>query len=256
MNIYLTCAYLLALYMIGWFVLSIITKRNDIADIAWGLGFILISWNSFVLFNSKNLLAILVNILVTFWGLRLALHITSRNVNKKEDYRYLEWRKQWGKYFYIRSFLQVYMLQGVLLYLISLPIIYINSVSITKITFLSGIGLFIWIIGFLFEVVGDWQLSNFLKQIQNQGKVMQSGLWKFTRHPNYFGEITLWWGIYIIAISTGNGYLSIIGPLTITFLILFVSGIPLLEKKYKNNVEFQEYARKTSIFIPLPPKNK
>jgi steroid 5-alpha reductase family enzyme len=112
----------------------------------------------------------------------------------------------------------------------------------------------VWVIGFFFESVGDAQLSRFIKDPANKGKLMQSGLWKYTRHPNYFGEVTQWWGLWIIALSVSYGWLGIIGPLTITTLILKVSGIPLLEKSMEGNPEFQEYKKRTSVFFPLPPK--
>jgi steroid 5-alpha reductase family enzyme len=146
------------------------------------------------------------------------------------------------------------MLQGGLLYLISLPVIRIILAGRSAWTWLDGLGIIVWVIGFLFEVVGDYQLKSFLKNEANRGKIMQQGLWKYTRHPNYFGEVTLWWGIYLVALSTPGGWMTIIGPVTISFLILKVSGIPLLEKAYVNNPEFQEYARRTSAFFPLPPR--
>ncbi len=117
-----------------------------------------------------------------------------------------------------------------------------------------GLGVIIWVVGFLFEVVGDYQLKSFVQSEANRGKIMQQGLWKYTRHPNYFGEVTLWWGIYLIALSTSGGWMTVIGPVTISFLILKVSGIPLLEKEFMKNPEFQEYARRTSTFFPLPPR--
>ena len=110
----------------------------------------------------------------------------------------------------------------------------------------------VWILGFVFESVGDAQLARFIKDPANKGKLMQGGLWRYTRHPNYFGEVTMWWGIWLLALSTPYGFFSIIGPITITFLILKVSGIPMLEKKMEENPEFAEYKRRVSVFIPMP----
>jgi steroid 5-alpha reductase family enzyme len=237
-----------------WFVISILKKRNDIADVAWGLGFVLLAWISYLISVDFNLRGLLVGVLVTIWGLRLAWHIYMRNKGKTEDYRYLAWRKQWGKYFFIRSYFQVYILQGIFLFLIILPVIFINKNTSQGINILDIMGVLVWLVGFFFEAIGDAQLSRFIKDPNNKGKLMQSGLWQYTRHPNYFGEVTGWWGIWLIALSVSYGWLSIIGPLTITILILKVSGIPLLEKKMEENPEFTEYKKRTSVFFPLLPK--
>ncbi len=237
-----------------WFILSILKKRNDIADVAWGLGFILMTWVSFFLSDESGLRGIIVGLLVSIWGLRLAWHIYFRNKGKTEDYRYLAWRKEWGKWFYFRSYFQVYILQGLFLFLIILPVLIINKNIGHAIGILGVVGILIWLVGFLFESIGDAQLSRFIKNPENKGKLMQSGLWSYTRHPNYFGEVLGWWGIWLISLSVPYGWLSIIGPITITFLILKVSGIPLLEKKMEENPDFAEYKKRVSVFIPLPKK--
>ena len=253
MNYYLILALVLLGYMTFWFIVSVVKKRNDVADIAWGLGFVLMAWLSFLL-SGFSFKALLVNVLVTIWGTRLAWHIYNRNKKRGEDSRYLEWRKTW-KYFYLRSFLQVFLLQGVFLFSISLPVIFINHSVSNSFGFLEVVGLFVWGIGFYFESTGDRQLREFIANPANKGKLMDKGLWQYSRHPNYFGEVTQWWGIFIMALSIPGSLFTIIGPLTITILILFVSGIPLLEKKYAGRSDFEEYKKRTSIFIPLPPKN-
>jgi len=236
-----------------WFFVSVIKKRNDVADIAWGLGFVLLAWFSFYL-SGYSFKGLLVNFLVTIWGSRLAWHIYDRNKNKPEDLRYHQWRKTW-KNFYLRSFLQVFLLQGIFLFLISLPVMFINRSVMGDFGILEIIGLFVWNIGFYFESVGDKQLKEFISNPANKGKLMDKGVWRYSRHPNYFGEVTQWWGIFFIALSIPGSIFTIIGPLTITILILFVSGIPLLEKKYAGRQDFEEYKKRTSIFIPLPPRN-
>lgn len=255
MNYYLILVLLLFVYMNFWFVLSLIKKRNDVADVAWGLGFVLITWASFFISGTYGVRGLLVGILVSLWGLRLAIHIHKRNKGKAEDYRYLAWRKEWGRWFFIRSYFQVYILQGVFLFLVVLPVLLINKNSVSAFGFLDMIGVLVWLFGFYFEAVGDSQLAGFIKNPENKGKLMQSGLWSYTRHPNYFGEVTQWWGIWIVALSVPNGLFGIVGPLTITFLILKVSGIPMLEKKMAENPEFADYKRRVSVFFPLPPKN-
>lgn len=255
MNHYLLLAIVLFAYMSSWFVVSLMKKRNDVADTAWGLGFVLLAWLSAVLSEHVSVRGILVTTLVSIWGLRLAWHIHGRNKNKTEDYRYRAWRQAWGKWFYARSYVQVYLLQGVLLFMIALPVLVINLKTGSSLNFLDMAGLVVWIIGFLFEVVGDAQLSNFIKNPENKGKLMQRGLWAYSRHPNYFGEVTQWWGVWILALSVPNGWLTILGPLTITTLILKVSGIPMLEKKMKEHQEFAEYQQRVSMFFPLPPRS-
>ena len=253
MNYYLSLALILFFYMNFWFLVSLIKKRNDVADIAWGLGFIILSWVSFFL-SGFSLHALIVNSLVTVWGCRLVWHIYTRNRYKTEDYRYLTWRKKWGQWFYLRSYLQVFLLQGFFLFLIALPVMAINSSSPVKFQISSIIGLFVWLIGFYFESTGDRQLKQFISNPTNKGKIMDRGLWQYTRHPNYFGEVTQWWGIFFIALSFPSGMFTIVGPLTITLLILFVSGVPLLEKKYAGRADFEAYKKRTSVFFPLPPK--
>ncbi len=253
MNYFLTLALLLIAYMTSWFVLSLVKRRNDIADIAWGLGFILLAWSGLYLANTSTR-GILVNLLITIWGTRLAWHIFRRNLNKQEDYRYATWRKEWGKWFFFRSYFQVYLLQGLFLYLIIQPVIFIHSQANISLGITDLIGLVIWIIGFYFEAKGDSQLKAFVSDPANKEKLLETGLWKYTRHPNYFGEVTQWWGLFVIALAVPGALFTIIGPVVITVLILFVSGVPLLEKKYAGRPDFEDYKKRTSVFFPLPPK--
>ena len=240
-------------YMTLWFIFSLIKKRNDVADIAWGLGFVVIC-----LFGAMTQpflpISVLVYSLVAVWGLRLAVHIAQRGRGKEEDFRYQKWRREWGRYFLLRSYLQVYLLQGFFMLLISLPILIVGLAKPQHLNVLSIIGLIVWLIGFAFEAIGDYQLSVFLKHRKNKAEIMQTGLWRYTRHPNYFGEVLIWWGIFIITLPLQNAFWGIISPLTITFLLLYVSGIPMLEAKYKNDVQFQDYKRRTSAFFPKIPK--
>lgn len=250
MNYFQILAFVLFCYMSFWFLLSLIKKRNDVADTAWGLGFVLLTWVSFFLTQNYDARVFVVNFLVTIWGIRLAWHIHKRNKGKAEDYRYKTWRDEWGKWFYLRSYLQVYLLQGFFLFLIVSPILLINKNSISNIGPLDFVGVFVWLFGFIFESVGDAQLKSFISKPENKGKLMREGLWQYTRHPNYFGEVSQWWGIWLLSLSVINGLFFIFGPLTITYLILKVSGVPLLEKKMEENPEFAEYKRQTSVFIP------
>ncbi len=250
--VFLQVAVLIFVYMTIWFSVSVALKRNDVADLAWGLGFIAISL-FLVLINPNSPVLKLVSLLIFFWGSRLALHIFNRLINNSEDPRYLNWRNQWGSSFYLRSFFQVFMLQGLFMYLISLTIITSTQSTTTTLNYQIIIGIIVWYLGFVFEYVGDQQLKDFLNMPQNRGRLMTEGLWKYTRHPNYFGEVTQWWGIYILTFSLSTWY-SILSPATITVLILFVSGIPLTEKHYSNRPDWQEYKERTSVFIPWWPK--
>jgi steroid 5-alpha reductase family enzyme len=244
----------IGVYMTIWFLIALRLKRNDVADTAWGGGFVVAAFTALLVAGTVTQRAVLVTCLVLIWGLRLAIHIGLRGHGKGEDPRYKAWREAWGKYVVVRSFFQIFMLQGLLMLIISLPVIRINSAPPGGFTALDGLGIALWLTGFFFEATGDWQLKQFVGNSANQGKIIDRGLWRYSRHPNYFGEVTQWWGIYLIALSTPWGWLTIPGPLTITVLILFVSGIPMLEKRYQGNAEFEAYKRRTSAFFPLPPK--
>lgn len=247
-----TIALLIFVYMTAWFVISVILKRNDVADVAWGLGFVVSAWILYLMNSVGNTRASIVLVLVTIWGLRLTYHIFMRNIKKSEDSRYATWRIEWKKYFYVRSYLQVFILQGVLMFLILIPVSLVNINATSGINALDVVGIFVWILGFYFESVGDSELKKFLSNPDNKGGILNTGLWKYTRHPNYFGEVAQWWGVWIITLSVPYGYVAILGPLTITFLILKVSGVPLLERKMSQNPLFDQYIRSTSKFIPLP----
>lgn len=255
MNQYIVLGLVLFMYMNIWFVISVIKQRNDVADIAWGLGFILTAWCSFFLSENPGARGLLLSILISIWGTRLAWHIYMRQRGRGEDKRYASWRKKWNKLFYLRSYLQIYLLQGLLIFLIATPVLMImNHTKISQFGLLDWVGLALWCVGFYFEARADAQLARFVKDPTQKGKILQSGLWKYSRHPNYFGEVLLWWGIFLIALGSAPVY-AIIGPLTITILILYVSGIPLLEKTYAGNPAYEDYKKRTSVFFPLPPKD-
>jgi steroid 5-alpha reductase family enzyme len=239
-------------YQLLWFTIAIIKKRNDVADVAWGLGFVLLAWLAYA-FGEQTDQALLVNILVTVWGVRLAFHIYARNRGKSEDFRYAQWRKEWQN-FYVRSFLQVFMLQGFFLFVIAWPVMFVNLAAPMPWKVWDVVGVLFWLIGFGFESIGDYQLKEFKKNTANRGKIITTGLWRYTRHPNYFGEAVQWWGIFIIASSLPMGWITVVSPVLITYLLRYVSGVPMLERKYANHPDFEEYARRTSVFFPLPVK--
>jgi steroid 5-alpha reductase family enzyme len=250
-NIYLTIGLVVLAYMLIWYSISLALKRNDVADIAWGLGFVVVSWVSFFL-SPQTERGLLVAVLVTLWGARLSFHIFLRNKNKPEDFRYRNWRASW-KNFYLRSFLQVFMLQGLFLCIISFPIIFIQHHHVIGLVWIDLVGTGIWIIGFLFESISDYQLKVFKSKPEYAGRIITTGLWRYSRHPNYFGEVVQWWGIFFFALPLSGGWITIVSPLTITYLIRYVSGVPMLERKYAGNAEFEQYKRETSVFFPLLP---
>jgi steroid 5-alpha reductase family enzyme len=242
-------ALLLLCYASIWFVIGMIRKRNDVADIAWGLGFVLICvycWAN----RPYSPLSTLLYVLVSLWALRLSLHIALRSRGKAEDFRYSQWRKDWGKWFVLRSFLQVYLLQSGFMLVIGAPILIAAEAAPNHVPYLSIAGMIVWAFGFLFEAIGDYQLSVFVKNKSHKGDIMQTGLWRYTRHPNYFGEVLLWWGIFLMVVPVQHGLWGIISPITITYLLLYVSGIPMLEAKYADNPHFQAYKKRTSAFFP------
>ena len=250
---FIHCSLIIFIYANIWFAISVYKKRNDVADIAWGIGYIIICVFLFITYPVSSVKRILYA-LVTLWGLRLSLHIYLRNKNKSEDFRYKVWRDEWGKSFYIRSYLQVFLLQGFFLLLIISPVIHAAIELPVKWSVFTWVGLCLWLAGFYFQAMSDWQLASFKSNQKNKGLIIQTGLWKYSRHPNYFGELLMWWGIFIITIPFANSFYFIIGPLTITLLLVFVSGIPMLEKKYKGNPAFEDYKKRTSVLIPMPPK--
>ncbi len=254
MEVFALAAITIFVYMSLFFLLAQALKDNGIVDIGWGIGFIVLS--TVLVFTGIDISQrqFLLFVLVFFWGFRLSLHIFLRNHGKPEDFRYANWRKEWGKHVVIRSFFQVFMLQGFFMFIIALPIIITKASVPQKLGFIEIAGSIIWLIGLLFEAIGDYQLLKFKKLPENKGKIITTGLWKYTRHPNYFGECVMWWGIFIVSIPSGYFYISVISPLVLTWLLTRVSGVPMLEEKYKGNEEFERYAKKTNSFVPWFPK--
>jgi steroid 5-alpha reductase family enzyme len=193
--------------------------------------------------------------MVGAWGLRLGGYLAKRNIGHGEDWRYKAMRKKKGARFGLISLVTVFGLQGVLMWVVSLPVMFGNSDATPGVGPLAVIGVMVWAVGLSFEAVGDWQLAKFKKDPNNAGKVMQTGLWSLTRHPNYFGDALLWWGIGIVGAETGTGVIGFIGPVVMTVFLLRVSGVPMLERSLMKRREgYAEYAARTSAFIPRPPK--
>ncbi len=240
------------------FFIAQFKKDNSIIDIAYGLTFIAVAYE-LVSMQSKSLApaSIIILFLITIWGLRLAYRIYMKNCGKGEDVRYQAWRKAWlrhgTRYYFARAYLQIFILQGIVISIVLLPFT-LTLTTTSQSNSLLLVGLVVWIIGFFFEVIGDKQLDAFIKKKNKTEMIMKTGLWKYTRHPNYFGESTMWFGLAFIAYSSGVSIFVFLSPLLITYLLLKVSGIPMLEKRWAGIPEWEVYKAKTSAFIPLPPK--
>lgn len=243
--------FLLLLMTLLW-LLSLYWRDSSIVDVFWGMGFVLLYW----FFVDKNGLAVdyksgLLGILVSLWGLRLSLHIGIRNRGKGEDYRYQAFRKAAGKHYWWVSLFQVFVLQGILLWIIAAPLAYVALSSPTPLSYWDGLGFALWLLGFGFEVLADEQLRRFKSNSANKGKVLDKGLWRYSRHPNYFGDALLWWGYFCFALALPHGILLLFSPLLMTYLLMRVSGVPLLEKRLKSTrPEYADYVRRTSAFFP------
>ena len=250
----------LAVYMTILFLVALWKRDNSVADIGYGIGFIVMLILPYIgtilFFSQKTVVQCIPFLLVCIWGVRLSLRIYLKHKGKPEDFRYASWRSEW-KWVRTRSFFQVFALQGVIISLIAFPVLPLAySFVFDYSTTLFVIGFLVWVKGFLFEVIADYQLDMFMKHSENKGLLMTSGLWQYSRHPNYFGEAVMWWGIWIIttAIVPEIWYLTIISPLLITFLLTKVSGVPLLEVRMSQYKDWQAYKNKTSVFIPWFPK--
>jgi steroid 5-alpha reductase family enzyme len=236
-----------------WLV-SLLIKNASIVDVFWGIGFVFIAWLDYSISPFMSSTKWLLLILVTIWGLRLALHILIRNWGKPEDFRYAKWREEHGKRWPLISYFQVFLLQGLLMWIIATPLISVRVTDgIPQLSPLAVLGALLWAYGFFFEAVGDWQLARFKADPANKGKLMAIGVWKYTRHPNYFGDAAQWWGFYLIAASAG-GWWTVFSPIIMTWLLINVSGVAMLERAMKDKPGYKEYAKKTSAFIPWRPK--
>ncbi|UCE54816.1 MAG: DUF1295 domain-containing protein [Desulfobacterales bacterium] len=246
-----------AMMIIGWFI-SLWYRNVTIVDSLWGLGFVLIVWITFSLSEGFPGRKTLIAVLVTVWGLRLSIYLSTRNWGAGEDPRYGEWRKKSGKRFWIVSLFKVFLLQAIFMWVISI-VLQVGQLAPTPDTigWLDILGVFAWAIGFFFEAVGDWQLARFKADPANKGSVMDRGLWAYSRHPNYFGEFLIWWGLFLITLSTPNSWWTVISPLIITAVLLKMTGIPLTEYTIvKTRPGYKDYIKRTSAFVPWFPRKE
>jgi steroid 5-alpha reductase family enzyme len=240
-----------AIFTVLW-LLSLALANASIVDIAWGPGFVVLGVFYLVTGSgAPTARGLLVTMLVALWATRLALHIGLRNLGAGEDFRYRKWRQESGRAFWWISFFKVFLLQAVLLWIASSPLLLAQLSGFrARPGVVDVVGVVLFLFGFGYEAVADWQLARFKRDVANKGKVMRSGLWSRSRHPNYFGEAVLWWGIGLLAVPTG-GWLALVGPVMITFLLLRISGVALLDAALvSRRPGYAEYIETTPAFFP------
>ena len=253
LHTYLLALAVIAALAIATWLVSVVKKDASIVDSLWSILFLAPATVYVFVEPGPSERALLMWALVAVWALRLAVYITARNWGEEEDRRYQAIRRRNGPNFALKSLYLVFLFQGVLASVVSLPLLAIARGS-APFGLLDYVGAGIVIFGVLFESIGDWQLSRFKANPSNAGKVMDTGLWRYTRHPNYFGECCVWWGFYALALSAG-GWWTVIGPAIMTVMLLKVSGVALLEKDIaKRRPEYQRYIQQTNAFIPGPPR--
>ena len=234
---------------------SLAVRNSSIVDMWWGPGILLVGLTYHLTTHGHPTRAIIVVSLLTLWAVRLAWHIGARNIGHGEDFRYAKWRQERGASWWWFSYFKVFLLQSVIAWIVSWPL-YPAMASTTPraLTFVDMLGVALFVTGFLFEAVGDEQLRRFKKDPARKGRVLDSGLWRYTRHPNYFGEALLWWGLGCFCVATGQ-YLPLIGPAIMTYLLLRVSGVTMLESALRETKpEYAAYIARTSAFFPRPPR--
>jgi steroid 5-alpha reductase family enzyme len=245
---------ILALATLVW-LLSVKLGDASIADVYWGTGFVILAWLYGLLSAATTTRSWLVVALITLWGARLSLHIFLRNRGNGEDPRYRAMRERRGPGFWWQSLFTVFWLQGAILWLVSMPIFFAMRARPASLTAIDGVGIVFCAIGLAFEVIGDYQLKRFKADPANRGQVLDRGLWRYTRHPNYFGDATLWWGMYLIACATPGGWRTMLSPALMLFLLMRVSGVTLLEAGLRESRPgYRDYITRTSSFVPWFPR--
>lgn len=251
----LTAAVTIAIVMVTTWIVSVAIKNASIVDIVWGLGFVAVSWVLWWRIDGDNTRQAVLAVMVGLWGLRLGGYLAKRNLGHGEDWRYVLMRKKHGAKFPIVSLVTVFGLQGVIMWTVSLPVQFGNGDATPPLGPLAVIGIIVWAVGLGFEVIGDAQLARFKADPANAGQVMDKGLWRYTRHPNYFGDALLWWGIGIVGAETGSGVIGFVGPVVMTVFLTRVSGVPMLEHSMaKRRPGYADYVKRTSAFVPRPPR--
>ena len=253
--VFLATALVIAAMMVTLWAISVAIRDASIVDVVWGPGFVVVAWVALLTSDGDGARAVLLTTMATVWGLRLGVHLGVRNLGKGEDFRYQAMRRKHGDRFWLVSLGTVYGLQGAIMWVVSLPLQIGISEAEAGFWPLWVVGAAVFSAGLGFESVGDWQLTRFKADPANAKAVMDRGLWRYTRHPNYFGDACVWLGIGLVAASTPLGVVGLIGPVLMTWLLLRVSGVPMLERSLtRRRAGYDEYVRRTSSFFPRPPK--
>jgi steroid 5-alpha reductase family enzyme len=253
---WLTSGVMILLSMTALWAISLRLRDASIVDVFWGTGFVLAFWLTAAFASSVlSPRPLVLGALVTIWGVRLSLHILLRNRGKGEDIRYAKWREENGPRWWWISLFKVFLLQGTIMWLVSAPLVVAQTTTKSiGLNWLDSVAAALWLTGFFFEAVGDWQLARFKANRSNQGKLLNSGLWRYTRHPNYFGDAVQWWGFYLFAAAAG-GWWSFFSPLLMTYLLKNVSGVALLERGLlKSKPGYEIYIANTNAFFPWFPR--
>lgn len=241
------------LMLFVWLV-SLRLKDVSIIDLVWGLGFVLVVWAVWLRSDNPQSADWILPLLTTVWGLRLSGHLGWRNHGQPEDRRYREMRQKWGTMFPWLSLITVFGLQGAVMGVVSLPLQAGIATADHNNYILLTPGIVVWAAGLFFESVGDWQLARFRANPHNAGKVLDSGLWRYTRHPNYFGDFLVWWGLYLVAVSQSSVWWTIVGPIVMSVFLIRVSGVTLLEKSLRESRPgYSDYVARTNAFFPWMP---
>ncbi len=256
-SVLLGAAAAIVVLMIATWLLSLAWQDASIVDPVWPLGFVIVVWVTRAIAGGNDARQWLLVAMVTLWGLRLSGYLAWRKRDAPEDFRYQAMRRHYGERFGLISLFTVFALQGVLMWLVSLPA-QLGQVSVNPdIGVIGVIGVVVWLLGITFETVGDAQLARFKARPESAGQVMDRGLWRYTRHPNYFGDACVWWGIALVAAETGIGAVGIVGAVAMSVLLVRVSGVPMLERTMaKRRPGYADYVARTSAFIPRPPKSR
>lgn len=242
------------LMLLVWLA-SVMLRDASIVDVFWGLGFVVIAFLTFFLTGDSTSRKALLLALTSVWGLRLAAYLAWRKSGTPEDYRYRAMRESIGPRFWLVSLFVVFGLQGLIMNVVALPVV-AGQMDRSPLSGWAVLGVALWTLGLLFETIGDYQLARFKADPNNSGKVMDRGLWRFTRHPNYFGDFLVWWGIYFAALGESTWWTAI-GPLVMSFLLIRVSGVALLERSLRRDKEgYADYIARTSSFFPWPPRSQ
>lgn len=245
---------ILVLMVLTWLI-SVLLRDASIVDMVWGLGFVLVAWATYLISESPGPRSLLMALLVSVWGLRLSGYLVWRNLGKDEDKRYQKMRAESPKSFWWMSLFKVFLLQGILMWVISFPVIAVQT-SDSGLFWLDYLAIAVWGAGLVFESVGDYQLARFKARPGSEDKVMDSGLWRYTRHPNYFGDFCVWWGHYLVALAAGAWW-TVFSPLLMSFLLMRFSGVSLLEKTITSRRPgYADYVARTNTFFPGPPSDR